>query len=176
MTISAGDILTRAENITKRGFTSASQIAAELMDILVDLSLQGPFLEASTSGTVALDAKFISVPSDAGFIDCIHFDDYILYEQPLQDVLLRRVDGFAVKNGQIFICPVSSSARDYTLYYGKEHNQSTTTIEYEDKYEAAIVHGVASKIFARFSIYDKSKAQMELYQMEIERHKTRLRV
>ncbi len=176
MSISASTIQTRVEDITKRGFTSVSQIQNELMDILLDLSLQGPFLATSTIGTVAANAQYFEKPSDCGYIDSVHFSGLILNEGLLDDILLRQRDGFAVKNNQIFICPVSESNRSYTLYYGKKHSSLITSIEFTDEFLGAIVHGVAWKVYGRFSIYDKSAAQYELYKQEIERHLKRLRI
>jgi hypothetical protein len=155
MSITSSDILTAVQNVTQRkygsGALTSSDIEKEMIEVLIDLSGRGAFLPTTTSDTIAGNATSVSKPSDYSTADNLQITSGdtsgdVLGEITMTEFLKGKTPGFVVRGDNIHIRPSSSSARTYTFYYYKEHAAAVTTIEFADKFRAAIKYGVAYKV------------------------------
>jgi len=178
MSITSGDTLTRVQKITKRdkgaGAIAAADIDEELVEILLDLSRRGAFLPTSATGTITGNAVSISTPSDYMFGDTIQMTSGntsgdVLCEITMVEFLKGQIEGFVRRGSLIYIHPTSSSARTYTLYYSKEHDASADTIEFADRFGAAIKYGVAYKVEENHSQWAKAEQLERRYVMEVDK-------
>jgi len=163
MAITSGAILTRVNQITKRDVTDIDEI---LKEALVEISERTDCLKSSTTGTLSADTNTITEPSDLIDIDELYLDDELLNPITLAEWREGKINGYARWNNTIYVNPEPNTDKNYTLYYSKRHALSTT-IEYGDEFQPAIVWLVAMKLYENYEIDEKALRAERKYEREL---------
>jgi len=173
MSITSSEIKSRAAQISRRETTEISD--AMVIEALIDVSKDSWALKSSTTGTLATDTNTITAPTDIiepddnGSIESFYLDDYQYDPITFKEWREGKLEGYALRDGTIYVSPKTQSARSYTIYYYKQHASDVDTIEFDDEYKMAIIYKVIEKLYENFELFDASDRFRGKYQAEIER-------
>jgi len=165
MSISASTILNRVNQITKFDETDIDEI---LKEVLIEISVRSKYLKSSTTGTLSADTDTISNPSDMvqDGVDELYLDSDLLSIMSFADWRANKVKGYAQRGDYIYVRPTPNTDKSYTLYYSKKH-ASSTTVEYPDEFQSAIVWGCVYKLYDNYSMQDEANNAETKYEREL---------
>jgi hypothetical protein len=92
----------------------------------------------------------------------------LLYDITFTDYINDLMPGYHIRGTEILVTKAYAS-NAYTFYYGKLHAGDVNTIEFEDRFKAAIVAGVTAAIFKRFQMFGEAQAWNVEYEVEIQK-------
>ncbi len=157
MSIAVSDVETRVRNITRRDNTtvlSDARLDAMILEACIEISKRLLCLKSSATGTVAADGTSITAPSDMVKSSSAIEEFYL--NTTLQDPITfaewraGKQNGFAYRDGTIYITPTSDNDRSYTLYYRTIHGALSTNLEFSDELRMAVVWLTCKKVFDDF--------------------------
>jgi hypothetical protein len=166
MSLDKATILISSNKKTKRG---VSDIDEELLEVLIDISGRHSWLPGSQIGTLDSDAK-ATKPDDYACPDVMAMTDStdLLYDITFTDYINDLMPGYHIRGTEILVTKAYVNSA-YTFYYGKLHSGDVETIEFEDRFKAAIVAGVTAEVFRRFQMFAEANAWDIQYETEIQK-------
>jgi len=174
MTVAVADIKTRIRQITRRDNTTDytdAELTAVLQEVAIDISKRTLCLKSSATGTLSADGTSITAPSDMvdseGAIEALYMNSNLMDPITFDEWRVGAVQGYAYRDGTIYITPTSDNDRTYTLYYRAYHGTLSTNIEFKDEMKMAMVWGGCKKVYDDF--FADSDTQSQKAEREYER-------
>jgi hypothetical protein len=173
----AAIIETRVRQITKRDNTTeltSAEITSYTQESVREISARLLNLKSSTTGTLSASTNTITIPTDMvkseAAIDELYLGDDKLDPITFAEWRAGRLEGYAYRNGVIYVSPTPNNDRAYTLYYSRYHVSDVTSIEFDDELKLAVVFAVAGKIYDDYEMFDQGEAMRRKYEHELDKH------
>jgi len=155
MSITKAQVLTEVKARTARAELSASDIEKELEAILLDLSTRWPFLQKTSTVTIAASGVNASLPSDYrslyGVTDAsgrslekITFKQWVAFYNISTDTAAQ-IDYYTTFQEKLYIYPAPTGETVLTLYYAYQ-DSSADAITLPGCFSEAIIEGVCWKV------------------------------
>jgi len=175
VTITSSDINTRARQITHRESTTELtdiRLTTFILEAVREIAKRSMCLKSSTTGILSANVNTISRPSDMikniAAIDSLYLDSHPLDQITFNEWLAGKINGYAYRNGTIYVTPTQNSNKSYTIYYRKEHSSSVATIELPDDLEMAVIYLVVQKIYDDYGQDDEAIKYKNKYENELD--------
>lgn len=159
-------ILSRVNKICKRAETDIDDI---LYDALIKISRRTLSLKGLETGNTVANQNYIDIPTDmcGRSIDGLVIDGSVVRPISWQQFLTGNTNGYCYYSDKIYLNPVYTIAKTYTLYYSKIHTSDLSTILFPDAYQMAVIRLTASLLYDKYEIYDGVQTQLGLYEIEM---------
>jgi len=163
MAITSAEIISKARQITSRDNETDlpdSDIELMIAETVLDISERTMCLKEEVSDTLAADSNTIAKPTNMidspAAIDTLYLDETLLDPITYEEWRAGCLDGYAYRNGTIYINPTPDSDKSYTLSYRKVHSSDITTLELGDEFKRAVIYLVCQKIFEDYTMEDEA--------------------
>jgi hypothetical protein len=165
----------RVRQITRRDSTTelpTADMTNYISEAVREISAKTLSLKDETSGTLSRSTNTISRPSDMidtpFAIDALYLDDVLLCEITFDEWRAGKLNGYAYRNGTLYVNPTPDNDLSYTLYYRKYHTEAVTTIALSNDLEMAIVFLTASKVYKDRELYDEGELMVQESKRELD--------